>query len=524
MDIASPYDRRSELFPTDSLRVLSSTLESVRAKNDRLTGYRVFRSMAPYIAVHRGSIMVIHIPGEILESELVDTVMNDIVLLKTLGVKPVIVAGCRPQIRKRLLEFGVRSFFVQGNRVCDFETLKHCMSVAGHVRVDVEAKLGRGLMNAPLGTGVNAVQVISGNFVKAIPFGVRGGIDFKYTGIVQRVNAKRIMSLLDQGDIVLLGHLGYSPSAHVFHCRSEEVAVKAAVELQAEKLVFFHNGESVVDVTRGRDGGAVVHNLSLNVAQRFSDKLMSELGETDGRVRHSDADPMSQWKRQFLDYILCSIKAVSNGVSRVHLVSRHIEGSLISELCTRDGMGIMVSYDLYDGVRNANIRDVQALINLMRPLEKQGILVTRPPEQIEREIERFFVFERDGDVLACFQMIHYEDDRYSNGAFEMSCVAVSPALQREGIGNALLSYCLRKALTQGVNNVFVLTTRSSHWFMDRGFEERPPEVLPPKKYATYDHRRNPKVYFKSVEDSKHIDQEEIMWVRAQPKANSFSIN
>ena len=261
-------------------------------------------------------------------------------------------------------------------------------------------------------------------------------------------------------------------------------------------------------------------NLSLNVAQRFTDKLRKELGENDGRVRHSDADPMTQWKRQFLDYLMCAINAVSNGVSRVHLVSRHIEGSIISELCTRDGMGIMVSYDLYDGVRKATVTDVNALLNLMRPLEKQGILVTRPPEQIESEIDRFFVFERDGDVLACFQMVHYDDTRYGNGAIEMSCVAVSPALQREGIGNALLSYCLRKAVTQGVSEVFVLTTRSSHWFIDRGFTEVPPEALPPKKFATYDHRRNPKVYMKKVFDEKQIDQEEIMWFRGQPKANT----
>ena len=253
-EVSDPHDKRSEIFPTDGLRVLAHGQESEKAKQDRLTGYRVFRAMAPYIAVHRNSVVVIHIPGEVLESELVDDILHDIILLKTLGVKPVLVAGCRPQVRKRLETFGIRSFFVKGNRVCDEETLAHCQSVAGHVRVEIESKLSRGLLNAPIGTGVGSVSVVSGNLVRAIPYGVRGGIDYKLTGVVQKVEAKRILSLLDQGDIVLLGHLGYSQSALVFHCRSEEVAVKAAIDLHAEKLVFFHNGESVIDVNRGKDG------------------------------------------------------------------------------------------------------------------------------------------------------------------------------------------------------------------------------------------------------------------------------
>jgi acetylglutamate kinase len=78
--------------------------------------------------------------------ELALSTMRDILLLKTLGVKPVVVAGCRPQIRRRLKEEGIKSFFAHGNRVCDKETLAHCQSVAGHVRVQIESTLSRGAL------------------------------------------------------------------------------------------------------------------------------------------------------------------------------------------------------------------------------------------------------------------------------------------------------------------------------------------------------------------------------------------
>ncbi|GBG28174.1 Acetylglutamate kinase [Hondaea fermentalgiana] len=508
---AQHYDKRAELFQTDNLQVLPGMGESDRAKNERLTGYQVFRSMAPYIAVHFQSIVVIHVPGEVLESGMAEQVMHDIILLKTLGIRPVLVAGCRPQIRRKLDQVGKKSLFVQGNRVCDTETLYHCQSVAGHVRLYIESLLTRGLMNSP--TGVGSVQVTSGNFVRAIAFGVRGGIDFLHTGIVKKVAADRIRKLLDEGDVVVLSHLGVSQSGTIYHCRSEDVAVQAAIDLRANKLVFLHNGEGLVDMRKR--GGAIVHNLPLNVADSFSTRLARELGQ-DGQdyVSHSsDVDPKTQWKLQFLDYMQGAIRAVRNGVHRAHLVSRHIEGSIISELCTRDGVGLLISTNLYDGVRGATVHDVPAIKGLIAPLEQAGILITRPPKMIEKDVDNFIVFERDGVILACCHLKHYPDPRYGRGAVEMSCVAVSKALHGAGIGNSLLSYCLRRALSLNINNLFVLTTQTQGWFIDRGFQEVSPDHLPPGKLKTYDYSRASKVFIKTVNSAREIDEEEIIWFK-----------
>ncbi|CAK9048359.1 Amino-acid acetyltransferase (N-acetylglutamate synthase) (AGS) (NAGS), partial [Durusdinium trenchii] len=509
--VREKYDKRAELFRTEHLQVNPSTIESDRAKSDRLTGYRVFRAMAPYIAVHYGSVVVIHVPGEVLESQNAEQVMHDIVLLKTLGIRPVLVAGCRPQIRRKLEQVGKKSLFVQGNRVCDTETLYHCQSVAGHVRLYIESLLTRGLMNSP--TGVGSVQVTSGNFVKAIAFGVRGGIDFLHTGIVKKVAASRVHQLLDEGDVVVLSHLGVSQSGTIYHCRSEDVAVQAAIDLNANKLVFLHNGEGLVD--KRKLGGAIVHNLPLNVARQFTARLAEELGQSGQEyVSHSsEVDPKTMWKLQFLDYMQGAIRAVQQGVHRAHLVSRHIEGSIVSELCTRDGIGLLISQDLYDGVRPATVHDVPAIKSLIAPLEKSNILITRPPKMIEKDVDNFIVFEREGMILASCHLYHYPDTRYGNGAVEMSCVAVSAALHGEGIGNALLSYCLRRAFSQNIRTLFVLTTRTQGWFIDRGFKEVGPEWLPPNKLKTYDYSRNSKVFIKTIESERAIDEEEIIWFR-----------
>jgi len=438
--------------------------------------------------------------------------MRDVLLLKTLGVKPVLVAGCRPQVRRKLQDERIRSFFAHGNRVCDKETLTHCIAVAGQVRFQIESFLSRGLSNTP--TDLGATSVISGNFVKAIPFGVRNGIDFKYTGIVQKLtNVDRMKQLLDEGHILLLSHLGYSPSGEIFHCRSEDVAVVAAQQLKAAKLIFFHNGENVVDEKRRGSRGSVVHNLPLSLAQSFETKLRESLGSNIERLRHSDMDPTSDhWRLQFLDYLQGAITACKGGVRRVHLVSRFVEGAVVAELYTREGSGIMVTRDVYEGVRQAKPEDVQAIMQLITPLEQQGILVTRPPEQVEAEIDKFIVFERDGEVLACCQLVHYEDDRFEGGSAEMCCVAVAESQRGSSLGSALLSYCMRAcALELGCTELFVLTTRSQHWFTDRGFVEATPERLPPKKRAVYNYTRKPKIYFKHISSERAADEYDLQF-------------
>ena len=546
--------KKMTLTPSSKIRDVER-MNLVRQVNDQIEqtfadmqvqNYQAFKRMAPYIAMHRGQIIVLHIPGEVMlgleeendsgyqeddafeespesgesedqnqfvpNKELAMSIMRDVLLLKTLGVKPVLVAGCRPQIRRKLEEEGIRSFFAHGNRVCDRETLLHCQSVAGHVRVQIESTLSRGLTNTP--TDMGTTSVVSGNFVKAIPFGVRNGIDFKYTGIVQKLtNTERMKRLLDEGHILLLSHLGYSPSGEVFHCRSEDVAVVAAQQLKAAKLILFHNGEVVVDEKRRGTRGSVVHNLPISLAQAFEGKLRESLGNKIERLRHSDQDPTSdQWRLQFLDYLQGAIAACKGGVRRVHLVSRFVEGAVIAELYTREGSGIMVTRDVYEGVRQARPEDVQSIMQLITPLEQQGILVTRPPEQVEAEIDKFIVFERDGEVLACCQLVHYEDDRFEGGSAEMCCVAVAESQRGSSLGSALLSYCIRACvLDLGCTELFVLTTRSQHWFTDRGFVEASPERLPPKKRAVYNYKRKPKIYFKHISSERVADEYDLQF-------------
>ncbi|CEG36950.1 amino-acid n-acetyltransferase [Plasmopara halstedii] len=448
------------MVPSECLHVRQTSQSEGRSATVGPSSFTtMFRDMSPYINVHRGTTMVIHLPGQLVESNLFGAVMHDIALLNTFGVKIVLVAGSRPQLNRQLSLRKLSQRFDCGMRITGPMELQCAMDAAGSVRFQIESYLGRGIVNSP--GRARTINISSGNFITAQPVGVRGGVDFKNTGEMRRLNVDKVRTALDDGDIVLISSIGYSASGEVFNCLSEQVASKCAIQLESAKLIFMHNGEELIDSR----SNSVVQTLVIDQAQQYVE-LAQQNPEVSG---------------DYLLYLKESIKACINGVKRSHLVSRHVDGGLLQELFTRDGGGLMITKHMYEGIRTATTNDIVSIMRLIQPLLDDDVLVSRDQEQIESNVDTFVVVERDGAIIACCTLQPYE-----NKFAEMGCVAVDPAYRNLGKGNAMLGYIMRKASAMGVTKLFVLTTRTAHWFLERGFVEATVHDLPPSKLAKID--------------------------------------
>ncbi|KAI9906074.1 hypothetical protein PsorP6_013691 [Peronosclerospora sorghi] len=443
----------------------------------------MFRDMSPYINFHRGTTLVIHLPGQLVESNVFSAVMHDIALLSTFGVRLVLVAGSRPQLNRQLSLRKLSGRFDCGIRITGPMELKCAMDAAGSVRFQIESYLGRGIVNSP--GRARTINISSGNFITAQPVGVRGGVDFKHTGEMRRLNVEKVRAALDNGDIVLISSIGYSASGEVFNCLSEQVASKCAIQLRSSKLIFMHNGEELIDSR----SNSVVHTLVIDQALQYVD-LARQNPNICG---------------DFLLYLRESIKACVNGVKRSHLVSRHVDGGLLHELFTRDGQGIMITKHMYEGIRMATTNDIVSIMRLIQPLLDDDVLVSRDQEHIESNVNTFTVVERDGAIIACCTLQPYE-----NNFAEMGCVAVDPTYRNLGKGNAMLGYVMRKAAAMGVTKLFAMTTRTAHWFLERGFVEATVNDLPPSKLAKIDLKRKSKVYICDISEKRALDEKELL--------------
>jgi len=427
-----------------------------------------FRHSSPYIRAFSGRTFVISAGGEMLADAQFSTLVHDLILLNTLGIRLVLVYGARPQIDAQLKARGAEIRIVNGLRVTDDLALECVKQAAGTVRVDIEAQLSTGVSSMPMHK--QPVRVVSGNFVTAQPLGVRDGTDYCHTGEIRRIDADAIKSHLEDGNIVLLAPMGYSVTGEVFNLAAEDVATETAKQLKADKLIFLAD-DDVKDSKR-----QVIREL----APRDVQTLLS------GKRKLSDAAR---------SHLMHAMTASIGGVDRIHIINRHIDGALLLELFTRDGIGSLVSALSFENIRQARIEDIGGILDLIRPMEEEGILVRRSRELLEMEIQYFTVVEREGMIIACSAFYPYINDH----AGELACLAVHQDYRNQGRAQQLFDHIVKHARQISIRKLFVLTTRTAHWFRERGFKPGDLNDLPMKKRSLYNYQRQSKVFFRDVD-------------------------
>ncbi len=418
-----------------------------------------FRSSTPYIQAHRNKTFVINFGGEALQDDSFQNLIHDFALLNSLGIRLVLVHGIRPQIDARLQKLNHPARFHNRLRITDDVALQCVKEAAGLVRVEIEALLSMGLANSPMANA--ELKVASGNFIVAKPIGVIDGVDYANTGAVRRINSTAIHAQLEQNNLVLISPIGYSPSGDVFNLSAEQVATSVAIALNAEKLIFLTE-KSCVD-----ENGKLIAQLTTDELN----KIPSEFA------------------------LNAAIESCDAGIARVHLLNRHIDGALLQELFTRDGVGTLISSAPYEICRAATLNDIGGILELIKPLEQQGILAKRSREKIEMEIADYVVIERDGLIIGCSALHVNALERCA----VLACLAVHSDYRGGARGQRLFSIALMLAKTQSAETVFVLSTQTAQWFIERGFAACEWTNVPDFLKALYNPQRNSKILFKPLE-------------------------
>ncbi|MCL7421084.1 MAG: amino-acid N-acetyltransferase [Methylobacter sp.] len=427
-----------------------------------------FRNSSPYIHAHRNKTFVISFGGEaVLDDDFANHV-HDFALLNSLGIRLVLVHGIRPQIDQRLKNSPPPRFH-KHLRITDDQALQCVKEAAGLVRVEIEALLSMGLANSPMAGA--KIKVASGNFVTAKPIGVIDGIDYCHTGEVRRIDSAAIHQQLDQNNVVLISPIGYSPSGEIFNLSAEQVATAVSIALKAEKLILLTEQSCC-----NPDDGAQIQQMTTAEARTFLEQ-------------HPDlADTISL-------PLKAAIQSCQSGIDRVHLINRTHNGALLLELFTRDGIGTLISSTPFEELRPATLNDIGGILELIKPLEQQGKLTKRSREKIEMEIADYIVIERDGLIIGCTAL--HPDEQRESGV--IACMAVHQDYQGSARGNRMLEYTYRRANKLGLKKLFVLSTQTMHWFIERGFLPSDINSLPDPLKTLYNPQRNSKVLCKNIE-------------------------
>ena len=436
-----------------------------------------FRSVAPYIHMHRGKTFVVGMAGEAIAAGKLQHIAQDLALIQSMGVKVVLVHGFRPQVNEQLQAKGHAARYSHGMRITDGVALDCAQEAAGQLRYEIEAAFSQGLPNTPMAG--STVRAISGNFITARPVGIVDGIDFQHSGLVRKVDAAGIKRTIDLGALVLISPFGFSPTGEAFNLTMEEVATSVAIALQADKLIFLTEipGVRIQPLAPESEDNPIDTELPLAAAEQ----LLASL-------------PAAQNPSDTAFYLQHCVKACKAGVERSHIIPFAVDGSLLLEVYVHDGIGTMVVDEKLEELREATADDVGGILQLIEPFERDGTLVTRDRTEIERDIANYTIIEHDGVIFACAALYPYPEAKTG----EMAALTVSPQSQGQGDGEKVLRRVEQRARAMGLESIFVLTTRTMHWFLKRGFVQVDPDWLPEARKRKYNWDRRSMVFVKKL--------------------------
>jgi amino-acid N-acetyltransferase len=433
-----------------------------------------FRAVAPYMHAYRGKTFVVAMAGELIAAGKLNSFVQDLAILHSMGIKLVLVHGFRPQVNEQLAAKGHVSRFSHGLRITDAVALDCAQEAAGQLRFEIEAAFSQGLPNTPMAN--STVRMVSGNFLTARPVGIVDGVDFMHSGVVRRVDAVAMRRAIDIGALVLLSPFGFSPTGEAFNLTMEDVATSTAIALRADKLLFLTEVPGIREHPQDAEA-AIDTELALADAKRMLAALPAPTQPSDAAF-----------------YLQHCVRACEGGVERSHILPFATDGALLLEVFTHDGIGTMVVDEKLESLREATVDDVGGILQLIEPFERDGTLVRRERTEIERDIANYTVIEHDGVIFGCAALYPYPDARTG----EMAALTVSSQVQGQGDGERILKRIEQRARSMGLDSIFVLSTRTMHWFIKRGFVQVDPDQLPDARKKKYNWDRRSMVLVKKL--------------------------
>lgn len=421
------------------------------------------RGILKYVPRFQGQIFVIAVDGSIIADENFSNILVDIAVLRSLGIKLVLVHGIGQQIQELSALRGVPITDAFGTGVTDAATLDLAIRASSRVSHLILEGLTQ-----------NSLKAVITNSVRALPIGIIKGVDQQFTGKVERIDKDFIISLINEQVVPLVSPVAFGPDGKSLRVNSDLLAAEIAEALHATKVIYLtpHAGLEI--------NGELRPQVSVDTLTKILDESPEQIPE----ITRSKA--------------INAVRAIGTGTPRVHVVDGRIFDGLLNEIFSNEGVGTLIYGNDYQQIRKATRRDVRFIYSLTRAAVKREELLHRTQLAIEKNIDQFYVFEIDENIIACVTLILYPG---KPPFAEIGSLYVLPFYHNRGIGKKMVEYACLMAKERGATRIVALSTQSFGFFTNTcGFEEADKSILPDSRLKLYEESgRNAKVLTKSLE-------------------------
>ncbi|MGH7997646.1 MAG: amino-acid N-acetyltransferase [Opitutaceae bacterium] len=418
------------------------------------------RGILKYVPRFQGQIFIIAVDGSIVADENFSNLLVDLAVLRSLGIKLVLVHGISRQLRELAELRGVAISNADGTGPTDAATLDFAIRASSRISHLVMEGLSQ-----------NSLKAVITNAVRALPIGIIKGVDQQFTGKVERIDKDFVCQLIEQHVVPLVSPLAFGPDGKSLRVNSDLLAAELAEALDATKIVFL-TPQPGLEID-----GEVRREIAV-------DALRAILQDNPGSIAESSRSKAVH-----------AVKAIETGTPRVHIVDGRVFDGLLNEIFSNEGEGSLVYGNEYQQIRQAAKRDVRPIYNLTRSAVRREELVHRTQQAIEKAIDQFYVFEVDENIIACVTLIFYAE---KPATAELGSLCVVPFYHNRGIGQKMVEFACRQARQRGASEIVAVSTQSFGFFTNVcGFEESGKEALPESRRKAYEENgRNAKVLMK----------------------------
>lgn len=406
------------------------------------------RGILQYIPRFRDKVFVISIDGAIITEENFSNILVDVAVLRSLNISVVLVHGAGAQIRALAELRGIQPSDIAGTGVTDGETLQLAINASNRLTHEILE-----------GLAAHDLRAACTNALVASPAGIIHGVDHLFTGRVERIDVDFLHILLAQGITPVIPPLGVDGEGRTYRVNSDAAAASLAEALKATKLIFITTRDGL---TRG---GQLIRQMPVA-------DLDALLANNRGEI---PPDMLSKGGHASM--------ASKAGVPRVHIINGRIDGSLVAEVFSNEGVGTLIYANEYQQIRRALKKDVRSILQLTRESVRTEELARRTRASIEKQIADYYIFEIDKNPAACVALHVYPEHRKG----ELACLYVKSSHENQGIGRKLIQFVERRALELGLTELITLSTQAFAYFQIKGgFREGTPDDLPPGRREKYD--------------------------------------
>jgi len=420
------------------------------------------RGILKYVPRFQGQTFVISLDGVIVADDNFPNILIDISVLRSLGIKIIFVHGIGHQIEGLSRDRSIPITDIQGTGVADAATLDLAIRASSRVTHLVIEGLTQ-----------NGLKAALTNAVRAVPIGIIKGVDHQFTGRVDRIDKEFLTQLIESQVIPVVNPIGFDRDGRPLRINSDLLAAELAEALNATKIIYLtpHEGLEI--------NGKLQHQIAAATLRKVLEENPASINE-----------PMRSTAAH-------AVKAVETGTPRIHLLDGRLMDGLLNEIFSNEGVGTLIHGNEYQQIRQATKRDVRAIYNLTRQAVKREELLYRTQAAIEKNIEQFYVFEIDENIIACVSLQLYPDKAKFA---EVGSLYVMPFYHHRGVGKKMVDYACMMAKERGATNVIALSTQAFSFFTSVcNFEEADKEILPESRLKSYDDSgRNSKVLTKKL--------------------------